>query len=78
VRYSGRVSQLGQTKSRNNMKTNTQIAVLLGLTTVAAIVLSLRSQPSVETVIGYASVLALLGVAASEYRIRWRQLFGRN
>jgi hypothetical protein len=60
------------------MKNNVLIAVLLGVITAAVLVLSLRSHASVETVIGYASVLALLGVAATEYRIRWRQLFGRN
>lgn len=54
------------------------IAVLLGLIAAAALVLSVRSQVSVETVIGYGSLLALLAVAASEYRVRWGRLFGRN
>jgi hypothetical protein len=60
------------------MNTNNILAVLLGLVAVAALTLSIRSQVSVEAVIGYASVLALLGVAASEYRLGWKELFSRN
>jgi hypothetical protein len=60
------------------MNTKNIIAVLLGLIAAAALVLSYRAQPNVETVIGYASVLGLLGVAASEYRVRWSRFFGRG
>ena len=45
---------------------------------VAALVLSFRSSVSVESLIGYLSVFALLAVAALEYRITWRRLFGRS
>jgi hypothetical protein len=69
----------GRRKQRKqHMKTNTLLAVLLGVIAAAALVLSYRSQVNVETVIGYASVLALLGVAASEYRVGWKRIFGRS
>ena len=54
------VGPLGQT---------TGLTAWVGLIAVAALTLSIRSQVSVESVIGYASVLALLGVAAAEYRL---------
>ena len=54
------------------------VAVPISLTAVAALLLSLRSSISAESVIGYASVFALLGVAALEYRISWKRLFGRS
>jgi hypothetical protein len=78
MRYTLRVAQIGQTNPDNNMKTNNILAVLLGLIAAAALALSLSTQVTVESVIGYASVLALLGVAASEYRLGWKGLFGRN
>ena len=65
-------------KTKHNMKTKNILAVLLGLIAAAALTLSFRSQVSVESIIGYASVLALLGVAASEYRLGWKGLFGRS
>jgi hypothetical protein len=57
--------------------TITLLAVLLGLTAASALVLSVRPQVSVDSAIGYASVLALLGVAGLEYRINWKRLFSR-
>jgi hypothetical protein len=53
------------------------IATLLGVTAAVALVLSTRPQVSVDSVIGYTSVLALVGVASMEYRLNWRRLFGR-
>jgi hypothetical protein len=53
------------------------LAVLLGVTAAAALLLSARPHVSVDSLIGYASVLALVGVASMEYRINWRRLFGR-
>ena len=53
------------------------IAVLLGVTAAAALVLSYRSLFSVDSTIGFASVFGLLGVAALEYRITWKRLFSR-
>ena len=60
------------------MNKNILVAVPVSLIAVAALVLSFRSSASVESVIGYASVFALLAVAALEYRISWKRLFGRN
>ena len=54
------------------------VAVPVSVVAVAAFLLSLRSPVTAESVIGYASVLALLGVAALEYRISWKRLFGRS
>jgi hypothetical protein len=54
------------------------LAALLGTTiAVAAYLLSAQSPVSVEELVGYGSVLSLLGVAALEYRINWRGLVGR-
>lgn len=60
------------------MKKNILLAVPVSLVAVAALVLSVRSSVSAESLIGYASVVALLGVAALEYRITWKRLFGRG
>ena len=58
------------------MKTNMIVpAATLSLLAAAAIVLSVRS--SVDAAIGYVSVLALVGMAALEYRINWKRLFNR-
>ena len=60
------------------MNKNILVAVPVSIIAVAALVLSLRSSVSAESVIGYASVFALLAMAALEYRINWKRLFGRN
>jgi hypothetical protein len=60
------------------MKKNIIVAVPVALVAIAALVLSFRAPVSPESVIGYASVFALLGVAALEYRISWKRLFGRG
>jgi hypothetical protein len=60
------------------MKKNLIQAVPVSVIAVAALVLSLRSSVSVESLIGYGSVFALLCVAALEYRITWKRLFGRS
>jgi hypothetical protein len=54
------------------------LATLIGTTiAVGAYLLSAQSPVSVESVVGYGSVLSLVAVAALEYRITWRGLFGR-
>jgi hypothetical protein len=54
------------------------LAVLLGTTVAAAaFLLSSHSPVSVESLVGYGSVLALLAVAAMEYRINRKWLGGR-
>lgn len=45
---------------------------------VAALLLSFRASVTAESLIGYASVLGLLGVAALDYRISWKRIFGRS
>lgn len=60
------------------MKTNIIVlAATLGSVAIAALVLSFRSSVGVDSVIGYGSVLALVGMAALEYRINWKRLFSR-
>jgi len=58
------------------MNKNLILAVLSSAIAVSALVLSFRSHVTAESVIGYACVLALLGVAALEYRLSWKLLFG--
>ena len=61
------------------MKTNKVIlAAIPGLIATAALVLSVRSQVDPALLVGYGAVLALLGVAALEYRINWKRVLGRN
>lgn len=60
------------------MKKNLIVAVPLSLMAVAALVLSFRAPVNAETLIGYATVLSLVGVAALEYRLSWKRLLGRN
>jgi len=52
------------------------IAVPISLIAVAALVLSLRSPVTADSVVGGFSVFALLAVASLEYRINWKRLFG--
>jgi hypothetical protein len=60
------------------MKNNKLIlAVIPGAIAIAAIVLSLRSPVSADSIVGYGSVIALLGLAALEYRISWKRVFSR-
>ena len=54
------------------------LAVIPGLIAVAAILLSIRSTLTADSVIGYGAVVALLGVAALEYRVTWKRIFGRS
>ena len=60
------------------MNKNILLAVLSSLIAVAALVLSFRSPVSAESLIGYSCVVALLSVAALDYRISWKRLFGRS
>jgi hypothetical protein len=69
-------SQSGSTNHIPNMKKNILLAVPLSLM-AAALVLSFRAPVNAEAMIGYATVLALVGVAALEYRITWKRIFGR-
>ena len=56
----------------------TTLAVTLGLTAAAVYLLSsVHSAISAETLVGFGAVGVLVAVAAVEYRISWRKLFGR-
>lgn len=60
------------------MKTTmTVLAATLGTIAAAALVLSFRSPVDAGSLIGYASILMLVGLAALEYRINWKRLLGR-
>jgi hypothetical protein len=72
------LDQKDLTNYDNTMIKNILIAVPCGLFAVAALLLLARSSVSAESMIGYASVAALLSVAALEYRISWKRLFGRS
>lgn len=52
-------------------------AAIPGVIAIAAIALSLSSPVNADTLIGYGSVFALLGVAALDYRVRWKRVLGR-
>ena len=75
---SGILGGVDQKIGNQNMKTNIIVlAVTLGVVAATALVLFFRSSVSADSVIGYGSVLALVGMAALEYRINWKRLFGR-
>lgn len=59
------------------MKNIVILAVTLGVIVSAALLLSFRSLITAEAIVGYLSVLALLGLASLEYRINWKRLFNR-
>ena len=59
---------------KNNIITQ---AALLGITAAALLLLSFRSHASMDSIVGFGSVLSLLGVAAMEYRITWKRILGR-
>jgi hypothetical protein len=59
------------------MKNLIILAVTLGVIVPTALVLSFRTPVTTEAVVGYFSVLALLGVTAVEYGITWKRLFDR-
>lgn len=60
------------------MKNNQLIqAAIPGVIAIAAIMLSLRAPVSAEILVGYGSVIALLGLAALDYRRRWTRVSSR-
>ena len=69
---------MAQRNKDNTMNKNILVAVPFGAVAVTALVLSVRSSMSAESLIGYASVAAVLCVAALEYRISWKRIFGRS
>jgi len=59
---------------KNNINSQT---VIPGILAAAVIALSFSSQVTVESIVAYGSIAALLSLAALEYRISWKQLLGR-
>ena len=73
----------GQTGSDKNKSTHMKnniliLAALISLLAGTALLLSFRSLVTAESAVGYASIIALLGMAALEYRINWKRLIGRS
>jgi len=52
-------------------------ATIPSIVAVVAIVLSVRLPISPDRIAGFVTVLMLLGIAALEYRVTWKNLFGR-
>ena len=59
------------------MKNKLILAVIPGVIVSAALLLSFRSLVTADALVGYLSVLVLLGLVTSEYRLNWKRLFGR-
>ncbi|MEO6569217.1 MAG: hypothetical protein ABIO94_10685 [Opitutaceae bacterium] len=59
------------------MKNKLILAVIPGVIVPAALLLSFRTLITAEALVGYLSVFTLLGVAALEYRVSWKNLLGR-
>lgn len=59
------------------MKNKVLLAVIPGVIVSAALLLSFRFPVTADAIVGYLSVLTLLGVAALEYRLNWKRLLGR-
>jgi hypothetical protein len=67
----------GQLTKPQTMKNKLILAVIPGVIVPAALLLSFRTLITAEALVGYLSVLTLLGVAALEYRLNWKNLLGR-
>lgn len=60
------------------MTKNITLAAILSLIAAAALTLSFLSPVTVDALIGYACVFGLIGIAAVDYRLSWKGLFGRS
>jgi len=72
-------SWVGNLKKDTTMKHElTTLAVTLGLTGAATYLL-FRANPAInaDSLVGFGVILMLLAMAAVEYRITWKKLFGR-
>ena len=52
-------------------------AVIPGLIAVAAILLLVRARVGADGLVGFGAVAMLMAIGAVEYRLDWKQLFGR-
>jgi hypothetical protein len=56
----------------------TTLAVTLSLTGAAVYLLSRATLPiNADSLVGYGVVLMLIALAAAEYRLSWKKLFGK-
>ena len=53
------------------------LAVTPGVIALAALVLSIRSHVSADSLVGFGCVLTLAAMATVEYRINWKRIFSR-
>jgi siroheme synthase len=53
-------------------------AVIPGIIAAAAVALSLSVPITLDRVAGFITVLGMIGLAVLEYRLSWKQLFGRR
>ena len=53
------------------------LAVTPGIIALAALLLSIRSQLTAESLVGFGCVLMLAAIATVEYRINWRRILSR-
>jgi len=60
------------------MKKKYLLAILFSLVAALALTLPFLTPLTVDALVGYYSVLGLLGMAALEYRLSWKGLFGRS
>ncbi len=61
-----------------NMNTNIlSKAVIPGVIALAAIALSFRLPVNADSILGFATVLTVVGLGALEYRVSWKTIFGR-
>ena len=67
----------GEQTNTTHMKTNKLVAVIPGVIALAAFVLFFRAPVNADTLVGFVSVLTLLGIAAMEYGINLKRVFGR-
>ena len=74
----GQVRGVPAHDSPGGLSQGRRIPVPVSLVAVAALLLSVRSSLTAESLIGYASVLALVGVAAMEYRLGWKRPLSRG
>ncbi len=66
-------------RKKTNMKSERlSYALIAGILALVVLLLSgVRSNVQLDTVIAYGAFIALLAVAALDYRIRWKSLVGK-
>jgi hypothetical protein len=60
-----------------NIENILKTAVIPGFIALAAVLLSLFVPITMDSIIGFGSVIIVAGIAALEYRLTFKKLFGR-